>query len=71
MAARIATAPAGGRLPARYLFLIAAALLAGLMFGETNVVVGDPMVAAMLILIFAIPFAWAFCRGPPNNRPRS
>jgi hypothetical protein len=60
--------PAGSRLSARCLLLIAAATLAGLMFSQTSALVGDPMVAAMLTLILAIPFACAFCRSPANNR---
>ena len=61
---RTAAAPAGSRLPARYLLLIAAATLAAVMFSETSALVGDPMVAAMLTLILAIPFACAFCSQP-------
>lgn len=68
---RTAAVPTGSRLPARCLLLIGAATLAGLMFSETRALVGDPMVAAMLTLILAIPFAYAFCGSPANDRPRS
>jgi hypothetical protein len=67
----LATVPAGSRLSARHLLLLAAAVLAGVMFSKTNALVGDPIVAAMLTLILAIPFAWALCRSPANDRPRS
>jgi hypothetical protein len=63
--------PTNSQLPARYLLLIAAATLAGLMFSETSALVGDPTVAAMLTLILAIPFACAFCGSPANHWPRS
>lgn len=69
-ATRTAAAPAGSRLPAHWLLLVAAAMLAGLMFRETSALVGDPMIGAMLTLILAIPFACAFGRSPANRRRR-
>ena len=67
---RMAAAPTSSRLPVRYLPLIAVATLAGLMFSETSALVGDPIVAAMLLLVLAIPFVWVFCHSPANGRPR-
>jgi hypothetical protein len=46
-------------------------MLAGLMFRETSALVGDPMIAAILTLILAIPFACAFGRSPANGRRRA
>ncbi len=63
--------PKSSQLPARYLPLIAVVSLAAMMFSETSALVGDPIVAAMLTLIVAIPFACALCGSPANDRPRS
>jgi hypothetical protein len=68
---RTAAAHTGSRLLARGLLLVGAATLAGLMFNETRAMVGDPIVAAMLTLNLAIPFAYAFCGSPAHDRPRS
>jgi len=66
----VAAMPAAGRFTARSVPLVAAAILAGLMFNEMSTLVGDAMVAAMLLLVFAIPFAWAFGRSPAMSRAR-
>jgi Flp pilus assembly protein TadB len=57
--------------PLRYLPHIAAAALMSLIFVMVLVAVGDPMVAAMLTLLLAIPSVYLLWGDRANARHRS
>jgi len=63
-----ASPPAWSRSLPRFFLLIAAAILAGLLVTEMVAVIGDPMIAAILALILALPFVYALARDPAKVR---